>query len=206
VSAGVAQSAEHRFCKPTVVSSTLTASSDLSSWASAFGRRITGGKRDRHRDGSTETGWIPKWLKGPDCKSGGSTFAGSNPAPPIVPRGDGSAGANDDRHPGVRPQLGRFGERHDTLGAASPDPEPPRPEPDYRVPGGCNSMVEYLPSKQATWVRFPSPALSGVAIVARRRNQGWPLQVRGGIDATTTIDRLLKIKCCRGSVGRARPW
>src|SRR4051812_22132938 len=23
---------------------------------------------------------------------------------------------------------------------------------------GCNSMVEYLPSKQATWVRFPSPA------------------------------------------------
>ena len=39
--AGVAQSAEHRFCKPTVVSSTLTASSDLSSWASAFGRRIT---------------------------------------------------------------------------------------------------------------------------------------------------------------------
>ncbi len=24
---------------------------------------------------------------------------------------------------------------------------------------GCNSMVEYLPSKQATWVRFPSPAL-----------------------------------------------
>jgi hypothetical protein len=25
--------------------------------------------------------------------------------------------------------------------------------------GGCNSMVEYLPSKQATWVRFPSPAL-----------------------------------------------
>src|SRR5690349_12145146 len=26
---------------------------------------------------------------------------------------------------------------------------------------GCNSMVEYLPSKQATWVRFPSPALPG---------------------------------------------
>ena len=28
---------------------------------------------------------------------------------------------------------------------------------------GCNSMVEYLPSKQATWVRFPSPALGGAA-------------------------------------------
>ena len=25
---------------------------------------------------------------------------------------------------------------------------------------GCNSMVEYLPSKQATWVRFPSPAFT----------------------------------------------
>jgi hypothetical protein len=36
VAAGVAQLAEHRFCKPTVVSSTLTASSGLSSWA--FGR------------------------------------------------------------------------------------------------------------------------------------------------------------------------
>jgi hypothetical protein len=90
VVAGVAQSAEHRFCKPTVVSSTLTASSFLSSWASAFGRRITGGNIDRHRDGSSETGWIPKWLKGPDCKSGGIAFAGSNPAPPM-PRGFGDS-------------------------------------------------------------------------------------------------------------------
>ena len=69
--AGVAQSAEHRFCKPTVVSSTLTASSDLSSWASAFGRRTRDDSAIRHLDGSSETGWIPKWLKGPDCKSGG---------------------------------------------------------------------------------------------------------------------------------------
>ncbi len=33
----------------------------------------------------TETwnGWIPKRPKGPDCKSGGNAFAGSNPAPPM---------------------------------------------------------------------------------------------------------------------------
>ena len=32
---------------------------------------------------SIRSGWIPKWLKGPDCKSGGIAFAGSNPAPPM---------------------------------------------------------------------------------------------------------------------------
>ncbi len=29
-------------------------------------------------------GGIPEWPKGPDCKSGGSAFAGSNPAPAII--------------------------------------------------------------------------------------------------------------------------
>ena len=28
-------------------------------------------------------GGIPEWSNGPDCKSGGSAFAGSNPASPI---------------------------------------------------------------------------------------------------------------------------
>lgn len=26
-------------------------------------------------------GGVPEWLKGPDCKSGGSAFVGSNPTP-----------------------------------------------------------------------------------------------------------------------------
>ena len=79
--AGVAQSAEHRFCKPTVVSSTLTASSDRS--APPPGRWNAGRLGNRYHNESSETGWIPKWLKGPDCKSGGYAFAGSNPAPPM---------------------------------------------------------------------------------------------------------------------------
>jgi len=112
-SAGVAQSAEHRFCKPTVVSSTLTASSRPA--PAALGRDLASGRRDasgprpadptgRSRD---RAGWIPKWLKGPDCKSGGNAFAGSNPAPPIAPppaprrigRGCGEPATIDPRSP-----------------------------------------------------------------------------------------------------------
>ena len=38
-------------------------------------------------------GWIPKRPKGPDCKSGGIAFAGSNPAPPMLIHSmDGSRG------------------------------------------------------------------------------------------------------------------
>ena len=158
--AGVAQSAEHRFCKPTVVSSTLTASSGWSGWAPG-GRWNTGRLGDRHRDGSSETGWIPKWLKGPDCKSGGYAFAGSNPAPPM-PR-EPSRG---------RPPFKEFNQS-DTP-TSNPSPAWPFAEPrtcqapsiatcsGEDLPRGCNSMVEYLPSKQATWVRFPSPALGGL--------------------------------------------
>ena len=32
---------------------------------------------------------------------------------------------------------------------------------------GCNSMVEFQPSKLATWVRFPSPAPTKHAVVAQ---------------------------------------
>ena len=32
---------------------------------------------------------------------------------------------------------------------------------------GCSSMVEHQPSKLDTWVRFPSPALSGNQTVSR---------------------------------------
>ena len=61
-------------------------------------------------------GGIPERPKGPDCKSGGNAFAGSNPAPAI--------NCVCSRPWGC----------------------------------GCSSMVEFQPSKLATWVRFPSPA------------------------------------------------
>ena len=100
--AGVAQSAEHRFCKPTVVSSTLTASSARAD----RGRRtddapdIAADRRDRRRGRAIRTGWIPKRPKGPDCKSGGTAFAGSNPAPPTASDqvGSGTASARRSRH------------------------------------------------------------------------------------------------------------
>jgi hypothetical protein len=76
--AGVAQPVEHRFCKPRVVSSSLTASSAgnrdpaccVVGFAGLYGE-------------AGDFGWIPKRPKGPDCKSGGTAFAGSNPAPPM---------------------------------------------------------------------------------------------------------------------------
>jgi hypothetical protein len=77
-----------------------------------------------------DRGGIPERPKGPDCKSGGDAFAGSNPAPPTV-------------SPGLRwgkgaMHCGRvWGERESS---------------------GRSSMVEPRPSKPVMWVRFPSPA------------------------------------------------
>ncbi len=76
---------------------------------------------------------------------------------------------------------------------------------------GCNSMVEYLPSKQATWVRFPSPALGSgrsgrcratvtEACRLERRDQ----ETEANAEISEAIERTNH--CCRGSVGRARPW
>ena len=138
--AGVAQSAEHRFCKPTVVSSTLTASS------------VEAGERTRARVTPwhrlvpwafarsllIRSGWIPKRPKGPDCKSGGTAFAGSNPAPPIAPRREGSAG-RDDRHRGARPH--RDGTANDTIRHPGRGLEPPRPQPRPDRPGGDQAGV-----------------------------------------------------------------
>ena len=80
--AGVAQSAEHRFCKPRVESSSLSASSAQAVAGKAF-ELVPAATSEAHWNG-----WIPKRPKGPDCKSGGNAFAGSNPAPPMsIPMG-----------------------------------------------------------------------------------------------------------------------
>ncbi len=49
---------------------------------------------------------------------------------------------------------------------------------------GCNSMVEYLPSKQATWVRFPSPAFTwgGQRGEGKFSGTGCIAMTTGGID------------------------
>ena len=61
--------AELRFCKPAVVGSTPTASSVL---------KFVVARALRRRD----VGGVPERPMGPDCKSGGNAFAGSNPAAP----------------------------------------------------------------------------------------------------------------------------
>jgi hypothetical protein len=43
---------------------------------------------------------------------------------------------------------------------------------------GCNSMVEYLPSKQATWVRFPSPAFIQGELHLKAANMAMAKRVR----------------------------
>jgi hypothetical protein len=84
--AGVAQPAEHRFCKPRVVSSSLTASSARANTQAGDGDLALRGRsaraRKKPKSEIARCGWIPKRPKGPDCKSGGTAFAGSNPAPP----------------------------------------------------------------------------------------------------------------------------
>jgi hypothetical protein len=79
-------------------------------------------------------GGVPERPMGPDCKSGGSAFAGSNPAAPteeelIVDR---------------RVAAAEIRENRSTRIASC----------------GCSSMVELQPSKLVVRVRFPSPACS----------------------------------------------
>jgi hypothetical protein len=58
---------------------------------------------------------------------------------------------------------------------------------------GCNSMVEYLPSKQATWVRFPSPAF-----------------IRGGQEKKSTkaanVAAAGRVRLMRGYLKTMLPW
>ena len=64
--AGVAQLAEQLLCKQQVVGSSPTASSQVT---------------DSGAVATTKSGGVPERSKGPDCKSGGSAFEGSNPSP-----------------------------------------------------------------------------------------------------------------------------
>ena len=68
---------EPRFCKPEVVGSNPTAS--LLNHSSLNG--ANGQTRDLRM---SNTGQVPKWLKGTDCKSVGDAFGGSNPSLPTL--------------------------------------------------------------------------------------------------------------------------
>ena len=64
---------------------------------------------------------------------------------------------------------------------------------------GCNSMVEFQPSKLATWVRFPSPAPG--LLVGVLRNSLRSLARRPGKPSLSQAQRT----CGSSSVGRAPP-
>ena len=144
--------AELRFCKPAVVGSTPTASSVL---------KPVMAKSLRQGD----DGGVPERPMGPDCKSGGNAFTGSNPVAPT-------------RFTAWMRPRGRTACRSclPVLLSNSPVRRQPRKRSEELAPRpvqdrGCSSMVEFQPSKLATWVRFPSPALSddlwGSAAVAQ---------------------------------------
>ncbi len=185
-------------------------------------------------------GWIPKRPKGPDCKSGGTAFAGSNPAPPMtIPIGmervrirrrwEWASRQTVIELTGriITRRVGDSQEKHSILGRSACWALWPTTAIRAARVGwtpletcGCNSMVEYLPSKQATWVRFPSPAL--LQRSQRGRNEENRAlhheQVNRGIDFASRdaanangLRRVLLLRNvvgrgCRGSVGRARPW
>ena len=150
--AGVAQSAEHRFCKPTVVSSTLTASS--------AGARPTVLEVERERRSARNAETYRS--RGRSQKPGGYPSGQRGQTVNLV------ALPSQVRillHPFVGPARSLDPTRREQERGRRPAPGRRRTETQQRR--GCNSMVEYLPSKQATWVRFPSPALEIGTMVTR---------------------------------------
>ena len=79
-------------------------------------------------------GGIPERSKGPDCKSGGTAFAGSNPASPIWFYRSLCDVTGE--------KAGFWATRNNCANC------------------GRSSTVEPQPSKLVVWVRFPSPALA----------------------------------------------
>ena len=139
-----------------------------------LGRRITRREDAPVRWTLVRAGWIPKWPKGPDCKSGGTAFAGSNPAPPTAGPSRNESPTRKDA--GLEYGSETIADRDPATAEYESRPADRRPTCRGRtVARGCNSMVEYLPSKQATWVRFPSPALGP----SRRRSRRPILGSRG---------------------------
>ena len=102
-------------------------------------------RSDRSCEGSGE---VPERPNGPDCKSGGFTFGGSNPPLPTTAP---CRCPPPSRRPSRAPLPGR-----DEL-ALTGRPRPLRAADSIQV-GGRSSMVEPQPSKLMAWVRFPSPA------------------------------------------------
>ena len=104
-----------------------------------------------------DRGGFPERSKGPDCKSGGSAFTGSNPVPPTC------------LAHGRQPQGVGNGQRAET-GSARRQAHDARAAP-WRVAAvgrqgtrrvrGCSSTVELQPSKLVARVRLPSPASFG---------------------------------------------
>jgi hypothetical protein len=161
--------AEQRFCKPQVVSSTLTAGSKgrlrrAGSGGEAIDKRNIG-LWQRNPSGA---GQIPEWPKGPDCKSGGTAFAGSNPALPTTPLA--GLGWPEGCCPKRKPPGGR---------SSTVEPQPSKLVVRVRFPSPAPGVTPHQAGSQgandagvAQWqsaslvrtrsrVRPPSPALFG---------------------------------------------
>ena len=182
--ASVAQLAEQLICNQQVVGSSPSASSFGLAATRPSGRCSGGFQKAQYGGGrrggakAAGFGWVaphgglPKRSNGSDCKSDGSAFAGSNPAPTTgwlaAPLGC-RQGVACRGWLAVDWLAARLGWRRGvacwrfvaarSAGRASRwlgIPHSEFPNPDSRC--GCSSMVEQQPSKLMTRVRFPSPA------------------------------------------------
>ena len=138
--------------------------------------------RGSHRGG------VPKRSTGADCKSAGSAFAGSNPAPStsfladrrdarelgcqevaqVPDRSKASCTRSTEATAAAAPGMVQRGKRHVSLlkkhvakkrGARLITRQCWRGLAiQVHINCGCSSMVEPQPSKLMMWVRFPSPA------------------------------------------------
>jgi hypothetical protein len=154
--AGVAQLVEHRFCKPRVVSSSLTASSASKAVPTGISMPLERLEIVEWYWPRIDTETIEIAGGYPSGQRGQTVNLVAMPSQVRIllhpsPTRQAWAGLGLTLMP-ARPSKRR-----------TPSSSRPRKSMDCRerieTNRGCNSMVEYLPSKQATWVRFPSPAL-----------------------------------------------
>ena len=143
--------------------------------------------------GHRAQGEIPERPNGPDCKSGGNTFGGSNP--PLPTKAPGSRAVPFRPSPSEASDPKLF-----TLGSARVRVHP-RVEPSAALRGlraapcGRSSMVELQPSKLIAWVRFPSPAPALAQLPHPRRQRSGR-----GSELARSRSRSRAPRCCSSVV------
>ena len=136
-------------------------------------------------------GGVPEWPKGPDCKSDGSAFVGSNPTPSTTARSRGPSGCF-----GTGFERGVFEPRVPTRGQG---------EAGCRRTGGYSSVVEPQPSKLMARVQSPLPAPCDTGEPTRMDANGMG-EPRIGVHERQPPRMRNANERSHSSVGRARPW